>query len=185
MRVIAGEAKGHLLRAPKGTDTRPTSDKVRGAIFNLLAGAYQDVPVLDLFAGTGALGIEALSRGASRAVFVERRPPACAAIRANLHHTKLAERAQVLCMPVERALAVLHEPFGLVLLDPPYAYPGLHDIMQGLGTARVIEDDTVVVFEHSPRFAVEERYDRLVLRRQKVYGDTAVSIFVVQKELSA
>jgi 16S rRNA (guanine(966)-N(2))-methyltransferase RsmD len=160
-------------------ETRPTSDKVREAIFSMLAGEVEDVRVLDLFAGTGALGIEALSRGASAAVFVERRPAACSVIRANLQHTRLGEQGRLLCMPVERALATLDEPFGLILLDPPYAYPGLDGIIETVSGARVIEDDTIVVFEHSPRFAVRESYGRLIRRRQKVYGDTAVSIFDV------
>jgi len=180
MRVIAGEVKGHNLRAPRGTETRPTSDKVREAIFDLLGGVCVDQPALDLFAGSGALGIEALSRGATIATFVERRRPACQTIRANLTHTHLDDRSRILCLPVERAVPMLEQPFGLVLLDPPYAYPGLHDIMTMVGEARVIGDDSVVVFEHSPRFAVSERYARLILRRQRVYGDTAVSIFVVQ-----
>jgi 16S rRNA (guanine966-N2)-methyltransferase len=182
MRVIAGRAKGHHLRAPRGTETRPTSDKVREAIFSILNECYLDSPVLDLFAGTGALGIEALSRGASQAVFVERRGPACQVIRANLQHTGLNEQASILCMPVERALATLHEPFRLILLDPPYAYPNLHDIMARIAGAEVLDDATTVVFEHSPRFAVQKYYGRLALQRQKVYGDTAVSIFVVREE---
>src|SRR5579884_3922026 len=161
MRVVAGEVKGHHLRAPKGTETRPTSDKVREAIFAILGDSFVDEDVLDLFAGSGALGIEALSRGAASAVFVERRPPACAVIRANLEHTRLKDAARVMCMPVERALGVLDSPFGLVLLDPPYAYPGLHGIMAMISGARVIGNDTRVVFEHSPRFAVQERYSRL------------------------
>jgi len=185
MRVVAGRVKGHHLRAPHGLETRPTSDKVREAIFAILAGSYVDRPVLDLFAGTGALGIEALSRGASHAVFVERRGVACQTIRVNLRHTRLEEEAQVLCVPVERALALLDEPFGLVLLDPPYAYPNLHGIMSLLSGAPFLESDTTVVFEHSPRFTVEERYARLKLTRQKVYGDTAVSIFVVQEGQNA
>lgn len=182
MRVVAGEAKGHRLQAPKGMETRPTSDKVREAIFGMLSDVVVDRTVLDLFAGTGALGIEALSRGAESAVFVERRGPACQVIRANLRHTRLEDRAQLLCMPVERALSLLDEPFGLVLLDPPYAYPQLPAIMETIGGARVIGDDTVVVFEHSPRFSVDGRYGRLALRRQRVYGDTAVSIFGVNGE---
>ena len=181
MRVVAGRVKGHTLRAPKGMETRPTSDKVREAIFSILAGSFIDQPVLDLFAGTGALGIEALSRGASRAVFVERRAPACQTIRTNLGHTKLESESRLLCMPVERALPQLTERFGLILLDPPYAYGDLHGIMTLIGGAQVLMDDTRVVFEHSPRFAVEERYARLALDRQKVYGDTAVSFFVVQE----
>jgi 16S rRNA (guanine(966)-N(2))-methyltransferase RsmD len=160
-------------------ETRPTSDKVREAIFAMLAGEIEGGAVLDLFAGTGALGIEALSRGAERAVFVERRPAACATIRANLQHTRFEESATLLCMPVERALTTLREPFDLILLDPPYAYPGLDGIMETVSGASVIGDDTIVVFEHSPRFAVRESYGRLVQRQQKVYGDTAVAIFDV------
>jgi 16S rRNA (guanine966-N2)-methyltransferase len=158
-------------------ETRPTSDKVREAIFAILGAAVVDTRVLDLFAGTGALGIEALSRGAAEAIFVERRPAACSVIRANLHHTRLDDLARVLCMTVERALSVLGEPCGLILLDPPYSYSHIPDIMDALGGARVIGNDSIVVFEHSPRFVVDERYGRLLLQRQKVYGDTAVSIF--------
>lgn len=182
MRVVAGRVKGHRLRAPHGMETRPTSDKVREAIFAILGDRFAGLPVLDLFAGTGALGIEALSRGAEHAVFVERRGMACRIIQENLRHTHLEGEARVLCMPVERALGLLDEPFGLVLLDPPYAFPNIRGIMTMLGEARVIGDDTTVVFEHSPRVAVEERHGRLVLQRRKVYGDTAVSIFVVREE---
>src|SRR4051794_27503465 len=130
MRVVAGRVKGHRLQAPRGMDTRPTSDKVREAIFGMLRDDVVDQTVLDLFAGTGALGIEALSRGAASAVFVERRPPACQSIRANLKHTRLEGEARVLCLPVERALTMLEEPFGLILLDPPYAYPELPGILE-------------------------------------------------------
>lgn len=182
MRVVAGRVKGHHLRMPKGAETRPTSDKVREAVFAILADSFVNRRVLDLFAGTGAMGIEALSRGAAEAVFVERRAPACQIIRANLQHTRLVDVSRVICMPVERALTVLDEPFGLIMLDPPYAYSDLHGIMASIGGARVIEGDSVVVFEHSPRFSVAERYRRLALQRQRVYGDTAVSIFAVQEE---
>ncbi len=184
MRVVAGNVKGHRLQAPKGMQTRPTSDKVREAIFAMLAGSFMGRRVLDLFAGTGALGIEALSRGAEEAVFVERHAPACQIVRANLHHTKLEDAARVMCMPVERALPLLTSPFGLILLDPPYAYPDLDGIMTLVSGARVIEGDTMVVFEHSPRFVAAERYGELRLWRRKVYGDTSVSIYVAGEEQS-
>ncbi len=182
MRVVAGCAKGHHLRMPKGTETRPTSDKVREAIFAMLGDSFVDDAALDLFAGTGAMGIEALSRGATRAVFVERRPAACHIIRANLEHTHLEGESSLLCMSVERALTVVDESFGLIMLDPPYAYAGTHSIMALIGRARVLRDDTTVVFEHSPRLSVAERYERLLLKRQRVYGDTAVSIFAVRED---
>jgi 16S rRNA (guanine(966)-N(2))-methyltransferase RsmD len=150
----------------------------------MLGSEVEGREVLDLFAGTGALGIEALSRGAAHAVFVERRAPACQVIRANLQHTRLLAEAELLCMPAERALSALQRQFGLVLLDPPYADPRLPVILEMLGGARIIGAGTIVVFEHSPRFAVDDRYGRLVLRRQRVYGDTAVSIFDVSPEES-
>ncbi len=183
VRVVGGSAKGHRLQAPRGTETRPTSDKVRESIFNLVRYEFVGGIVLDLFAGTGALGIEALSRGAERAIFVERRPAACEVIRRNLAHTKFEARAITLCKPVERALPELQDPCALVLADPPYAYPGIHDIMALIGGARVIEGGSIVVLEHSPRFTVAERYGRLALTRQRAYGDTAVSIFVVREEV--
>ena len=182
MRVVGGSAKGHRLYAPRGTDTRPTSDKVRESIFNIVRDSILDASVLDLFAGTGALGIEALSRGAERAVFVERRSAACDVIRRNLAHTKFNDAGRVVCASAERTLSELDGAFSLILLDPPYAYPTIHDIMHMIGDARVIEDGSIVVLEHSPRFAVVERYARLVLSRQKVYGDTAVSIFAVREK---
>lgn len=166
-------------------ETRPTSDKVRDAIFNMLGDCFVGERVLDLFAGTGAMGIEAVSRGAGSAVFVESRAPVCQVIRDNLRHTHLEDETHLLCIRVERALAVLEETFALVLVDPPYGYPNLHGIMASIGAARVVGSDTRVVFEHTPRFLVEDRYARLVLHRQKVYGDTAVSIFVVQEEQKA
>jgi 16S rRNA (guanine966-N2)-methyltransferase len=182
MRVIAGSAKGHHLVVPRGLQTRPTSDKVREAIFAMLAGWVVEGPVLDLFAGTGALGIEALSRGATAGVFVEGRPVACSVIRQNLKHTRFESVSQVMCMQVERAIPRLDTIFSLVLLDPPYALPNLHGILQVVCGARFVGDETVVVFEHTPRFAVEARYAELVLQRQKVYGDTAVSIFAARED---
>ncbi len=185
VRVVGGAAKGHRLQAPRGTDTRPTSDKVRESIFNIVRDEFVDRAVLDLFAGTGALGIEALSRGAEKAVFVERRQAACDVIRRNLAHTRLESAAHVVCRPVERALPELDGTFSLILADPPYAYASIHDIMALIGNARVIGSDTLVVLEHSPRFDVAEEYAPLALLRQKVYGDTAVSIFIVREEVSS
>src|SRR3972149_4574026 len=122
MRVIAGRAKGHRLAGPPSRATRPTSDLVRGAIFSALASMGVDLSrTLDLYAGSGALGIEALSRGAQRCDFVERDVRACASIRQNLSKTGFAGQGEVLCLPAERALPRLEGPYTLVLADPPYA----------------------------------------------------------------
>jgi 16S rRNA (guanine(966)-N(2))-methyltransferase RsmD len=180
---VGGRAKGHHLQGPRGSETRPTSDKVRESVFNILRGEFTDSAVLDLFAGTGALGIEALSQGASDAVFVERSAAACAVIRANLRRIGFEDAGRVMQMPAEKALRTISDSFGLVMLDPPYAYPGIHDILSLIGNSRVVDAESIVVLEHSPRFPVNERYSKLTLERHKVYGDTAVSIFAVQEEV--
>ena len=119
MRIIAGSHRGHRIAAPTGRDTRPTSDRVRENAFNLI-GPVDDADVLDLFAGSGALGLEALSRGAASATFVESDREACRTINANLDKLKL--RGTVLCQEVTRALARQRRSYDLVLCDPPYDY---------------------------------------------------------------
>src|SRR5579862_169681 len=116
MRIIAGSHRGHRIAAPPGRDTRPTSDRVRENAFNLI-GPVDDANVLDLFAGSGALGLEALSRGAATATFVESDRDACRTINANLDKLKL--RGTVLCQDVTRALARQSRSYDLVLCDPP------------------------------------------------------------------
>ncbi|MGH2446996.1 MAG: 16S rRNA (guanine(966)-N(2))-methyltransferase RsmD [Chloroflexota bacterium] len=185
MRVVGGIARGRHLLGPKGRETRPTSDKVREAIFDMIGNDLGGERVLDLFAGTGALGIEALSRGASEAIFVERSSAACRVIRANLEATGLTDGARLVCQPVERALSEPYGVFDLILLDPPYAYADVARIMSRLGESPLVGDETAVVFEHSSRLAVDNSYARLGLERDKVYGDTAVSIFVSQEDTRA
>jgi 16S rRNA (guanine966-N2)-methyltransferase len=121
MRVVSGQAKGRRLRAPKGLRVRPTADHVRQAVYDILGPAPRDARVLDLFAGSGAMGIEALSRGATEAAFVEQDREACAAILANLELTGLRSRGVIRRADASRWLDRRRvEPFDLVLIDPPY-----------------------------------------------------------------
>jgi 16S rRNA (guanine966-N2)-methyltransferase len=178
MRVIAGEAKGFPLKAPRGLGTRPTSDKVRGAIFSMLASmGVQPERVLDLYAGTGALAIEALSRGAAEAVLVERNPTACAVIRENLARTRLAARARVIQGEVERVLPRLEGPFDVVFLDPPYADERVDAVLAALGTSGVINEQSVVVYEHSKRRQPPETCGPLTRYLTRCHGDTCVTIY--------
>ncbi len=178
MRVIAGEARGFPLKAPKGLATRPTSDKVRGAIFSMLASmGVQPQRVLDLYAGTGALAIEALSRGADAAVLVERSPVACAVIRENLTRTKLAARARVIQGDVERVLPRLEGPFDVVFLDPPYADERVDAVLAALGEHGIIGDQSVVVYEHSKRRQPPETCGPLARYVTRCHGDTCVTIY--------
>ena len=175
MRIIGGAARGRTLKGPPDALTRATADKVRGAIFNVLARYVEDARVLDLYAGTGALGIEALSRSAARCDFVERRQALCAVIRENLVRAGTLERARIICAPVHQVLSTLDGPYDLILADPPYgdaegprvvASPLLH----GLLAPRAI-----IVLEHSPRIEVTEDVGLLRFVRTRRYGDSSVS----------
>lgn len=177
MRVIAGSHGGRPLVAPKGDATRPTTDRVREALFSIL-GELRGVRALDLYAGTGALGIEALSRGASHAVFVESGRPALAALRTNLTKLDLDARATVLALPVQRAVPALAAagPFGLVLCDPPWAaVEAALDALVALAEAGAFADGALVVLEHAARDTLPER-PPLVWRETRRYGDTALAL---------
>jgi 16S rRNA (guanine966-N2)-methyltransferase len=178
MRVIAGLAKGRRLAGPPSRSTRPTSDLVRGAIFSALESMGADLTrVLDLYAGSGALGVEALSRGAGWCDFVEKDARACAAIRENLTKTGFEEQAAVHCAAVERAAARLDGPYTLVLADPPYtqdAAPAL-DALAAAGV--VAAGRTVLALEHSSREEPPQGLASLRLAKTLRHGDSSVSIY--------
>jgi 16S rRNA (guanine966-N2)-methyltransferase len=169
MRVVAGEAKGRHLQAPKGDATRPTSDRVREAIFDVLGslGGVAGRGVADVFAGSGALGIEALSRGAAHAVLVDRAPAAVAAIRANLAATGLAERAEVVRDDVAR-WAARADPVDVLLCDPPYAFTGWEALLAAFWPLC-----DLAVLESAEAIAPGERWRVL---REKRYGGTVVTV---------
>jgi 16S rRNA (guanine966-N2)-methyltransferase len=177
MRVIAGRLGGRRLAAPRGMATRPTSDRVREALFSAL-GDLAGAAVLDLYAGTGALGIEALSRGAARATFVESGRQALAALRQNLAALGLEGAARVVALPVERAVTTLPaEAYDLVLADPPYAAIGaVPRVIEALLRAGALAPDGRVVVEHAARDAAPP-VAGLVARPTRTYGDTALTLY--------
>ena len=168
MRVVAGTARGLRLIAPVGESTRPTPERVREAVFNALysLGAVDDAAVLDLFAGTGAMGIEALSRGAARAVFVERSGEAVAALRENLETTGLTDRAEVVIGDVERYLAGATERFDVALVDPPYAFADWDGLLENIPA-------DLVVIESGRAVDIPDGWET---HRVKRYGGTVVAI---------
>ena len=178
MRVVGGSAKGRPLESPSARGVRPTSALVRGAVFNILGpDRVEGKRVLDLFAGTGALGIEALSRGAVWADFVDRSARQCAVIRRNLRALGFDDRAGVHCVDVLKALETLKGGYDLVLMDPPYRMPSLDPVLRALGTGRLLNPGAVVVVGHSKRQQVAERYGVLVRYRSRRYGDSQVDFF--------
>jgi 16S rRNA (guanine966-N2)-methyltransferase len=170
MRIIAGTHRGHRIAAPKGRDTRPTSDRVRENAFNLI-GPVDDGDVLDLFAGSGAMGLEALSRGAASATFVESDREACRTINANLD--KLNLKASVLCQDVLRAVTSERRTYDLVLCDPPYDYDHAKLVPR---LARLVSEDGVLVYESSGRQDPPE-VPGLELRTSRRYGSARLTLF--------
>jgi len=173
MRIIAGLARGLTLAVPRGDTTRPTSDRVREAIFSSLGARVPGANVLDLFAGTGALGLEALSRGAQSAVFVENARTALDCLAKNLTDFKPAPAAKVVRGEVLRELARLTEPFHLIFADPPYG-TDFKPILETVRQRNLLAADGLFVLESAKRDAVVLPAEWR-LHREAVYGDTRVS----------
>lgn len=180
MRVITGSAKGHRLKAPKGMTTRPMLDRVKEALFSVLEG-YGPIRgrVLDLYAGTGSLGIECLSRGASWADFVEMRAHVCRIIRENLEHTHFLDSARVTQMPVGRYLATASPPekYDIIIMDPPYADPAIEDTIRAVSAAGLLADDGLLIVGHSPRVSLADSYNGIRRRKFRRLGDSCFSIY--------
>lgn len=185
MRIIAGVLKGRALVTPRGHRTRPTADQVRIALMDALMPHLPDARVLDLFAGAGGVGLEALSRGAAQATFVERDPRAIVALRQNVTALGVRGRARVLQAPVDRALDRLAEegaPFDVVFLDPPYDADLVDKTLERLGAGDVITTDAVVVAQHLTKRAPPGTRGLLTAVRQRRFGETTLTFFRIAAE---
>jgi 16S rRNA (guanine(966)-N(2))-methyltransferase RsmD len=184
MRVITGKAKGHRLKVPKGTTTRPATDLVRGAIFSILETTIDDwAEVLDLFSGSGALGIEALSRGAGWVDFVEQKPRCCGIIKENIAKTKLTAQAHIYCCSVTKALSFLDKEYNIILMDPPYADSSIGNVVTQLATSKLVGANSIVVVTHSPHLPLNSTYATLDLIKEHRHGDSCIALY--QKESMA
>ena len=177
MRVIAGTAGGRRLKELEGMDTRPTTDKVKESMFNILQCDLEGRRVLDLFAGTGQLGIEALSRGAASAVFVERRGDAVRLIRENLPATGLAAQARVVPGDALEFLAGQREKFDIILLDPPYEAGLLEPVLERIAGFDILSPHGIIVAEHPHDRVMPELPKPYVLYRTYRYGRIALTIW--------
>ncbi len=180
MRVISGKARGRPLKAVPGQSTRPTTDKVKEAIFSMIGPYFEGGQALDLFAGTGGLGIEALSRGMDRAVFVDTDRKSVETIRGNLRATALESQAEVYRNDAFRALKALAKrgmKFDLVFLDPPYKLRLIEPALQQLEEYALLHEQAVAVAEHDASFNCGETLGMFVCEKRAEYGDTAVTIY--------
>ncbi|MBY9078441.1 16S rRNA (guanine(966)-N(2))-methyltransferase RsmD [Paenibacillus sp. HN-1] len=180
MRVVSGTAKGRPLKSVPGTGTRPTTDKVKEAIFSMIGPYFDGGCVLDLFAGTGGLGIEALSRGMEQAVFIDMENKAIDTVRSNLQATELAGQAEVYRNDAKKALGALEKRgriFDLVFLDPPYRHKFGDELIASMADKGLLNNEAIIVLEHESGYEYPEHIEGFSRLRHVVYGETAVSIY--------
>jgi 16S rRNA (guanine966-N2)-methyltransferase len=185
MRIIAGTYRSRLLKSARGLSLRPTSDRLRETLFNILAPYIEGARFLDLFAGTGAIGIEALSRGAAESVFIESHAPAVALIKENLGSLSIKSGATVISTDALRGLATLASrraaaKFNIIFLDPPYAFGQDYSrVLEFLGGADLLAPAAIVIAEHRRNFDLPEAVGALKRFRVLKQGDAALSFFRV------
>lgn len=180
MRVIAGECRGRRLKALEGNNTRPTTDKVKESMFNMIGPYFNGGKALDLFAGSGSLGIEALSRGMDHVVFIDRHHGAIRIIKDNIALVRKEDQSTVLKKEATQAihdLALTHQAFDLVLLDPPYAKQDIEHQLQLMLEYHLILPEGVVVCETDKAIVLNETIGTLHQHRRAEYGGTAVTIY--------
>jgi 16S rRNA (guanine966-N2)-methyltransferase len=182
MRVTGGKVKGTRLKTLSRRSIRPTTSVVRQAIFSLLENIATDWrQVLDLYAGSGALGIEALSRRAEWVDFVDYRKSCCDIIRTNLEKIGELHRAHIYCCSVNKALAFFNNSYDIIFIDPPYSAPSTNNLLMNLVKSKLLRENSTIVLCHANRFPLNSDYDGFHLVEQRRYGDTF--IFIYQKEV--
>lgn len=187
MRVVSGNLKGKTVKAVPGSSTRPTTDKVKEAIFNIIGPYFKGGLGLDLFAGSGGLGIEALSRGADNVIFVDKDGKAIQTIRENIENCQLEERSEIYRNDAERALkAILKREltFDFIFLDPPYKKQQLVKLLEIISGRQLLCEDGTIVCEHGSDIRLPERVGSLVIRKYEKYGIIAITIYEMAEQNS-
>jgi len=185
MRVIAGIYRSRILKSLKGLALRPTSDRLRETLFNVLGSGIQDARFLDVFAGTGAVGIEALSRGADYVSFIENHAPGAALIRKNLATLKVHSGVTVICADAIRGLETLEgkikpgdDAYDYIFIDPPYAATADYSrVLKKIGASTLLANNGIVIVEHRKTFDLPESFDTLRRVRLLRQGDAALSFY--------
>ncbi len=175
MRVITGIARGMRLKTPEGMDVRPTAEKIKEAMFSIVQFDLEDAVVLDLFAGSGQLGIEALSRGASKAYFVDSSPVSIGIVRENLKHTKLEENAVVCNMPNSAFLRTTPVKFDIAFLDPPYEKRLIQRSLPAL--AEKMSENGIIVCEHEKDCRLPEQVGDFEISKTYRYGQISLTVY--------
>ena len=187
MRVISGVCKGRPLKAVQGMTTRPTTDKVKESLFNIIGPYFDGGMVLDLFSGSGSLGLEALSRGMEKGIFVEKDPKALQVIKANIQACNMEEESEVLRSDALRSIKALGGrglSFDLILMDPPYKIANtIPAILNEIEENHLLSEDGLIICEHGEELKLPEQIGSFMKYRHEKYGITAISFFRTQDEV--
>ncbi|KPC74901.1 DNA methyltransferase [Thermoactinomyces vulgaris] len=185
MRIIAGNRKGTRLKMVPGQHVRPTADRVKESLFSVIGPFFDGGYALDLFAGTGSLGLEALSRGMERAFFVDQSRTSCETVRANAALAKLSDQVEIMRRDARAALKTLNERgirFDIIFLDPPYHKQLLIPALTEIAELGLVAEEGVVVAEHPSQFSMPEKVGRLTSFRSLSYGDVAMTLYTPEEK---
>lgn len=181
LRIIGGSARGIRIAAPPTDRTRPTQDRIKESVFNILQPYFEGAQVLDLFSGSGSLGLEALSRGAENAVFADESGLCAGIIKDNALKTGFADKTRVLTLSVDRALTLLAsegKKFDLIFMDPPYCCNFVSKTLQMLAKFDIMKEEAIIAVEHHQKEAAPEGLEQISRARVKEYGDTVFSFYI-------
>lgn len=180
MRVISGKVRGLKLNTPKNEDVRPTTDRVKESLFNMINPYMMESNILDLFAGTGSLGIECLSRGASKCTFVDVSRESIALVKSNIKKARFENESEVLNLDFKDAISKLkikNNKFDVIFMDPPYYKDMFIDALEKIDNANILEEDGIIIVEHDTKDKFPEEIGSLEKSRDKKYGNTTLTFY--------
>ncbi|MDU2197518.1 MAG: 16S rRNA (guanine(966)-N(2))-methyltransferase RsmD [Peptostreptococcaceae bacterium] len=185
MRVISGKARGLKLDTPKNQDVRPTTDRVKESLFNMINSYIMDSNILDLFAGTGSLGIECLSRGAKNCVFVDKSKDSINIVRSNVKKARVENESTILNVDFKDAvkrLSTQNQKFDVIFMDPPYYENMFIECLKSIDKFNLLDEDGIIVVEHDTKDLFEDSIGRLNKSREKKYGNTTLTFYKLEEQ---
>ena len=185
LRVISGKARGLKLDTPKNQDVRPTTDRVKESLFNMISSYIMDSNILDLFAGTGSLGIECLSRGAKNCIFVDKSKDSINIVRSNIKKARVENESMILNVDFKGAvkkLSTQNQKFDVIFMDPPYYENMFIECLKSIDEFNLLDEDGIIVVEHDTKDLFEESIGRLNKSREKKYGNTTLTFYKLEEQ---
>ncbi|MFC1546136.1 16S rRNA (guanine(966)-N(2))-methyltransferase RsmD [bacterium] len=181
IRIIGGDKKGFFVKGPKGVKTRPILARVRKSLFDILRPCITGSNFLDLYSGSGSVGIEAVSRGSEHVVFVEKDKKVCVCLKGNIEHCRVGDVSTLVCGDVFRFINTAQEKFDIIFAGPPYSVLLADKTLHELSDSSILKENTIVIIQHSIKEKIDETTHCLKMYRQERYGETTLSFFSMRR----